>query len=94
MFEEFCRSEGWRLFGNFDAWDLIGWGFTLIVWIGLLAALSLLLVWVIRRARVTGGTVPYATAQPAAGEILRARYARGEITREQFHEMKQVVGKT
>lgn len=91
MFDELCSSEGWRLFGNLDVWDLIGWGLTLIVWIGLLVALVLLVVWVVRRAGVSGGTVAYATGQPAAREILQARYARGEITREQFQEMKQVI---
>ena len=92
MFDALCSSDGWRLFGNFDAWNLIGWGLTLIVWIGLLVALALLVVWIIRRAGVPGGAVPYATAQPAAREILQARYARGEINREQFQEMKQVIG--
>jgi uncharacterized membrane protein len=84
MFDEFCGSGGWGFLGNFDVWDLIGWGLTLIVWVGLLVALTLLVVWIIRRARVSGGTVAYATTQPAASEILQARYARGEITREQF----------
>ncbi len=93
MFDELCSSDGWRFLGNFDAWDLIGWGFTLIIWIGLLVALALLAVWIIRRAGVPARTVPYATAQPAAREILQARYARGEITREEFQDMKQVIGK-
>ena len=92
MIDEICGSDGWRFLGNFDAWDLIGWGLTMIAWVGLLVALALLVAWVTRRARVTAGTVPYATAQPGAREILRARYARGEISREEFHDMKQVIG--
>ncbi len=32
-----------------------------------------------------------APEEPAAGEILRRRYARGEITREQFDEMRAVL---
>ena len=94
MFDEFCGSDGWRFLGNIDAWDLIGWGLTLIVWVGLLVALALLVVWIIRRAGVSSGTVAYATGQPAAREILQARYARGEITREEFHDMKQVIGQS
>lgn len=94
MIDKICSSDGWRFLGNFDAWDLIGWGLTMIAWVGLLVALALLVAWVIRRAGVTGGTVPYTTAQPGAREILQARYARGEITREEFHDMKQVIGQS
>lgn len=94
MIDEICSSDGWRFLANFDAWDLIGWGVTMIAWVGLLVVLALLIAWVIRRAGVSGGTVSYTAAQPGAREILRARYARGEITREEFHDMKQVIGQS
>jgi putative membrane protein len=64
----------------------------LVFWGGLIAALVVLVVWVIRRARVPADTIPYATRQPTAMQILQARYARGEISREQYALMKQVIG--
>jgi uncharacterized membrane protein len=34
---------------------------------------------------------PHATEQPSAKEILQARYARGEISREQYERKKQDI---
>ena len=43
--------------------------------------------------RLFGGRGPAfdGTDEPSAEEILRQRYARGEITREQFEQMQQVL---
>ena len=54
--------------------------------------LRLLILWAIRRARVPAIAAQEANGQPGAREILQARYARGEITREQYEHMKQDVG--
>ncbi|HWQ04790.1 MAG TPA: SHOCT domain-containing protein [Longilinea sp.] len=64
----------------------------LVVLVGLL----LLIVWGVRR--MSGGTnfanqVPLAPGQPTPKEILQARYASGEITREQYKEMLEDLGK-
>jgi putative membrane protein len=70
---------GYGCFGN-----LGGYG-----WIGVLVSLVLVLavffgmVWLIRRSFSTNqGTL--AVTQPNPDEILRVRYARGEITRDQY----------
>jgi uncharacterized membrane protein len=68
-------------------WGGIGLILNLVFWVGLLAALTLLLVLAVRRARV-----PSASGQPSAKEILQAQYARGEITREQYELKKQDIG--
>jgi uncharacterized membrane protein len=57
-----------------------------------MAGLTLLVVWAIRRAHVPAATGPYAAGQPTAKEVLQARYARGEIAREQYERMKQDIG--
>ena len=70
----------------------------LVIWGGLIAALVVLVVWAVRRARIPAATVSPAGGQPTAGrqqtarEILQAQYARGEITREQYELKKQVIG--
>jgi len=104
MFNGFCHFGNWGSFGNFGVWGWIGLILNLIFWVGLIAGLTLLVVWAIRRARVPAANVSYAGRQPTAGghntvgslptakEILQAQYARGEITREQYELMKQDIG--
>jgi putative membrane protein len=56
-------------------------------------AAALLVVWVLRGWR--DRDADQATRPGTGGgavEILKARFARGEITREQFEEMRRVIG--
>jgi uncharacterized membrane protein len=57
----------------------------------LLGAVVFLGIWLWRRfgasQAVASWTQPQATRQPAAREILQARYARGELTREEYQRM-------
>jgi putative membrane protein len=61
----------------------------MVLWIGLIAGVVLLIVWVIRRNGLVSTPVSgYAIANPqTAKDILQARYARGEINREQYQQM-------
>lgn len=56
------------------------------VWGVLLAVGIWLILWLARRMGIVG------PARESALDILKARYARGEITQAQFEEMKQNVG--
>lgn len=87
-----CHSGNWGSLGNFGVWDSIGLILNLVFWVGLIAALTLLVVLAVRRAQVPAATVLSASGQPSAKEILQARYARGEITQEQYELMKQDIG--
>ncbi len=87
-----CHSGTWGSVGNFGVWGSIGLILNLVFGVGLLAALTLLVVLAVRRAQVPAAAVPSATRQPTAKEILQAQYARGEITREQYEAMKQDIG--
>lgn len=79
-------------FGNFGwGWMIFG-GFLMIVfWVAIIA----LTIWAVQRLFKTGqgGGGGGAGAGGEAGltplEIARRRYARGEITREQFEQLKQ-----
>lgn len=87
MIERFCSfaSGSWPFLGNFGLWGLIGAFLSLIFWVGLIAGLALLVVRAARRARMPGGQ------EDEAREILQERYARGEITREQYQQMRQDI---
>ena len=93
MFDGLCHAGAgnWGSVGNFGVWGWIGLILNLVFWVALIAGLVLLVVWAIRRARLPAGTGPQATGQPTAKEILQAKYALGEITREQYQLMKQDI---
>jgi putative membrane protein len=75
---------------NDDRWDhMNGWGGGWMwLWgIAMMALLVLLIVWLIRST--TGGpaqTPPSSDPKNRAREILAERYARGEVTTEEYRE--------
>lgn len=70
----------------------MGWG-----WIGL-GAIHMVLFWalvivgIVALARLLGAGTRDEASQQGALDILKARYAKGEITREQFEQMKRDIG--
>jgi|AMWB02.1.fsa_nt_gi putative membrane protein len=79
--------HGWYGYSGGLGW--VGMIFGALFSLALLVGLILLIVWGIRR--LAGGNhqhaAPPAQVQSPAKEILQARYARGEITREQYQEI-------
>lgn len=73
-----------------SGFGLIGMIFNLILTAGVVIGIVLLVVWLVRRSDVSGNpTFNSGTGEPSPKEILQTRYARGEITREQYEIMKQ-----
>lgn len=75
---------GWGGYGyGFSPW----WGILgMVFWALVIVGVVLLLVWLFRQGQPAGvGPGPDA-ARPI--DILRERYARGEITKEQFDQMR------
>ena len=62
---------------------LLGMGVFFLVWVLILTALVLLVRWLWVQAR------PASRGEEAALEVLKRRYARGEITREEFENMRR-----
>jgi putative membrane protein len=79
------------MMGGFGGFGLIGMVLNLAITVGLIVGLVLLIAWLWRRVNPGGQT--FATPQGQVGavasprEILQTRYARGEITREQYQQM-------
>lgn len=73
---------------GFGGFGLIGLLFNLAIIVGIV----ILIVWAVKR--FTNGTTSW--NQPSSNqsprEILQARYARGEITREQYQQMLNDLG--
>ncbi len=67
-------------FGMMGGFGLIGLLFNLLILVGVVA----LVVWAVKR--FSDGT-SNASGHESARDIAQARYARGEITREQYQQM-------
>lgn len=79
-------------------YPVMGWagGFGWLIGLLFLIGLILVIVWLVnvltgRTTRWTG-TPPRDPGRPTANDILRERFARGEITEEQFEQAKKVLG--
>ena len=62
-------------------WMIFGGVFMVIFWGGIIA----LIVWAVKRATDRGGS----RGTPSPLDIARERYAKGEINREQFEQLKK-----
>lgn len=76
---------------GYGTFGLIGMILNLVITVGLMVGIVLLVVWLVRRLGAEGGAFSL-SQRPGQGtfsprEILQTRYARGEITREQYQQM-------
>lgn len=74
-------------------WGMFGWGagafgmvFMLLFWALLIAGVVLVVKWLVEQGRPGGAPAP---GGESALEILKKRYARGEIDRDEFEAKKR-----
>jgi putative membrane protein len=76
--------------GGMMSWDYgIGWFIMILlalIWIALIFAVIFFVVWLVREIRGRKGG-----REETALEIIRKRYARGEISKEEFEEKKKDI---
>jgi putative membrane protein len=70
-----------------------GWGWAIMGWIMMVVVWGLIVVGIVALVRLLGTRSAGGPQRPAdtALEVLRRRYAAGELTKEQFEEMKRDV---
>ncbi len=68
----------------------LGWGMMGIGWLFMLSFWALIIVGIVALVRWLGGSAGGSTRR--ALDILNERYARGEITKEQFEQMRRDIG--
>lgn len=71
--------------GMMSGFGVIGLLFNVAVVVGIV----LLVVWAVKRFSGSAGVANQPGGGQSPKEILQARYARGEITREQYQQMLQ-----
>ena len=69
-----------------------GGGFWLLVGLLLLIALIVLVVWAVMHFSRTGRAAMHDPSRPTPNDNLRERFARGEITAQEFEDAKKVLG--
>lgn len=87
MFNGFCHFGNWGAWGSMGTWGWIGMILQLVFWVVLLVGIVSLVIWAARSIGRSAALPRVASGQPSAKEILQDRYARGEITREQYQQM-------
>ena len=77
-----------NMMGNYQtSYDYSNYGYWNIFWILLFAAVIFLIVWIIHRFGIKN------TVSETSLNILRKRFAKGEITKKEFEDMKKELGK-
>jgi putative membrane protein len=77
------NGYGWGMGGGY-------WLFGVVFWALGIAVVVLLILALVRRS--SGYRSGWHGGEPDALEIAKRRYARGEITKEQFEQMKKDLG--
>ena len=77
---------------GYGTFGLIGMILNLVITVGLIVGIVLLVVWLVRRLGAEEGGALSLSQKPGQAafsprEILQTRYARGEITREQYQQI-------
>ena len=75
--------------------DWTGWGDGGLWMLGgllLVIGVSVLVVWVVTRTSRAGGTPTQGPSGPTPSQILGERFARGEITEQEFEQAKKALG--
>jgi len=75
-------------FGMMGAFGLISVIFSMAI----IAGIVVLIVWAVKRFTDGSANPKQASDGRSPREILQSRYARGEITRDQYQQMLQDVG--
>jgi putative membrane protein len=84
---EMMTGFGYGCFGNWGSYGWIGMILNLAILLVAIGGVIWLVTWVVRRNDRRGETPSAFTGMLSPREIIQARYARGEITREQYLEM-------
>ena len=61
--------------------------FNILIWILMILGIVLLVVWVVQKTRIGERS----RVEESALEILKKRYARGEISKEEYEEKKRDI---
>jgi putative membrane protein len=73
-------------------WAGGGGGFWMLGGLLLMIGVIVLVVWAVTNISRTGKAPTHDPSRPTPNEILRERFARGEMTAQEFEDAKRVIG--
>jgi putative membrane protein len=73
-------------------WAGGGGGFWMLGGLLLMIGVIVLVVWAVTNISRTGKGPTHDPSRPTPNEILRERFARGEMTAQEFEDAKRVIG--
>lgn len=76
---------------DFD-WAGGGSGLWMLGGLLLMVGVIILVVWAVTRSSRAGGMPTQDPSRPTPSDLLRERFARGEITEQEFEQAKKAVG--
>jgi putative membrane protein len=88
VFAQWRGPAGWDMGPGMMGWGILAWFgpiMMVIFWIAIILAVIFFIRWLIFSARGSGAS----KSEDSALDILKKRYARGEINREEFEEKKK-----
>ncbi|MEF8888859.1 MAG: SHOCT domain-containing protein [Desulfohalobiaceae bacterium] len=91
VFAQYQRNPSMHPWGGMMMGGMgwVGMIFQVLLWILLLVVLGLLIKWLLQGPARDQGSAPGGGSQGRALEILKERYARGEIDKEEFEQKKR-----
>lgn len=79
---------GGGMMGGFGSFGWVGWIINLVITIGVIVGVVLLVMWLVRQfANGSSKTNLAGPQQDTPLDIAQSRYARGDITREEFQQI-------
>ncbi|MCL4377943.1 MAG: SHOCT domain-containing protein, partial [Actinobacteria bacterium] len=80
---------GWPMMGfGGGGFGILGMILNFIFFVAIIIGIIFLVVWLVRRASYSSESIP---KTDVAIEILKERYARGEITKKEFEDVKKEI---
>lgn len=76
---------------DFD-WAGGGGGLWMLGGLLLMVGVIVLVVWAVTRSSRAGGSPNQEPSRPSPSDLLRERFARGEITEQEFEQAKKALG--
>ena len=77
---------GGQGFGFGGTWGIVGWIISMLFFLLIIVGSILLVLWLVRQV---SHPTTHGISTPRGMEILKERYAKGEISKEEFERMKK-----